>query len=186
MIPSKRRRIFFVIPICVIIVIGVGFWAMLQRMGSGAFDPHTVNIPALGRNIPDFSAPGLMPGEAEVTSDALRHNTKPVLINFFASWCVPCISEMPELVKLKHDVTIWGIAYKDKPENARALVTQSGFPYQRTGQDEDGRLGIDMGISGVPESFLIMPGGRIVWHDAAPLTDDTVKNVLLPLLDAER
>lgn len=75
-----------------------------------------------------------------------------------------------------------GHCYKDKPDNAASFLHHSGNPFTRLGDDHTGRAGIEWGISGVPETFLVGPGGIIRWHTAAPLTDETINKVLLPLV----
>lgn len=164
-------------------VVGVGFWKMLSGMQHGSFNPHDINAPVLNRPVPDFSVPDQAPGQGFSTQD-LRALTQPVLVNFFASWCIPCLAEMPTLMALKDDLPMWGIAYKDRPENAAGFLKHSGNPFTRLGSDRDGHTGIDWGISGVPETFLIGPGGIIRWHSAAPLDVDTIRSTLVPLLES--
>lgn len=186
MMPVQKRRLVMSLPILIALAMGGGFWAMLSGMREGRFDPRAVETPATTRLIPDFDLPGLMPDEPRLRRAILMTRSKPVLINFFASWCIPCITELPELHKLSRDVIIWGIAYKDRPENARALVLRNNKPYEMIAQDVDGNFGIQMGINGVPESFLVMPNGRIIWHDSAPITSETIRTVIRPLLKAAR
>lgn len=182
MTPIQKRRLVMSLPILIAVAGGGGFWAMLSGMREGRFDPRAIKTPATKRRIPDFNLPGLMPDEPHLSHDNLATRSKPVLINFFASWCIPCIAELPELYSLRQEVTIWGIAYKDRPENARALVLRNNKPYEMSAQDLNGDFGIQMGISGVPESFLVMPDGRIIWHDATPITAETIRKVIRPLL----
>ncbi|MFT8804138.1 MAG: redoxin domain-containing protein [Acetobacter aceti] len=177
-----RRRLLLGVPllggagIC-----GVAFWKMLSGMQTGSFNPHDINAPVTGRPVPDFTLPDQTPGTGFATAD-LKALKKPVLINFFASWCIPCIAEMEALLALQKQLPIWGVAYKDKPENAAGLLKHAGNPYARIGSDREGRVAIDWGVSGVPESFLIAPGGMIVWHSAAgfdsPEVRDGLKNAL--------
>ncbi|MEE8658615.1 Cytochrome c biogenesis protein CcmG [Acetobacteraceae bacterium EV16G] len=184
MTPVQKRRLVLSLPILIAVAVGGGFWAMLSGMREGRFDPRAIETPATKRRMPEFNLPGLMPDEPHLSHAILATRSKPVLINFFASWCIPCITELPELQSLSHEVTIWGIAYKDRPGNARALVLRNNKPYEMTAQDVDGNFGIQMGINGVPESFLVMPDGRIVWHDPAPITAETIRKVIRPLLKA--
>lgn len=186
MTPIQKRRLVMSLPILIAVAVGGGFWAMLSGMREGRFDPRAIETPATKRRIPDFNLAGLMPDEPHLSRAILATRSKPVLINFFASWCIPCITELPELQSLSQEVTIWGIAYKDRPENARALVLRNNKPYKMSAQDVDGNFGIQLGINGVPESFLVMPDGRIIWHDAAPINAETIRKVLRPLLKAAR
>ena len=108
---------------------------------------------------------------------------QPILLNFFASWCVPCAAEADVLAEVSKQLPVWGIAYKDAPEKTAAFLTQYGNPYARMGADTGGTF-IDFGCYGVPESFLIARDGRIAWHIGGPLTDDVVRERLSPALKA--
>ncbi len=93
----------------------------------------------------------------------------PVVVNFWASWCVPCIVEHPQLMRLKRDgVPVFGINYKDKPADAAAFLARHGDPFARLGRDEPGRVAIDWGVYGVPETYLIDRQGIIRWRYAGP------------------
>ncbi|ACI52662.1 periplasmic protein thiol/disulphide oxidoreductase DsbE [Gluconacetobacter diazotrophicus PA1 5] len=175
-----RRRLLMAAPLAAAGVAGVAFWRMLSGMSQGSFDPHDIHAPVLNRPVPDFKLPDQTPGQGFGTAD-LRALQAPVLVNFFASWCIPCVAEMPELNALKDRLPIWGIAYKDKPDDAAGFVKRAGNPYARIAGDLSGMTAIDWGVSGVPESFLVGPGGVIRWHSAAALDADTVRGTLLPL-----
>jgi cytochrome c biogenesis protein CcmG, thiol:disulfide interchange protein DsbE len=93
------------------------------------------------------------------------------LVNFFASWCVPCAVEAPTLAALKAEgVRIVGIAWKDDPAKTRDFLARAGDPYQTIFIDRDGRAGIDFGVTGVPETYLVSADGRILDKEAQPLT----------------
>jgi cytochrome c biogenesis protein CcmG/thiol:disulfide interchange protein DsbE len=99
------------------------------------------------------------------------------LVNFFASWCVPCAVEHPNLMELQKTIPITGIAYKDQPVMVRTLLQQRGNPYAQVLMDANGAASIPFGISGVPETFLINPEGKIVWHYAGPLLESQLRDV---------
>ena len=169
-------------PLGIAAVGGGAFWVLLQRLKQGSYDPHGIPSQLIGRPVPEFALPGL--GAAQGFSSAdIGAAHRPILINFFASWCIPCIQEAPVLMQLKQQgVGIWGIVYKDKPEAAVAFLRQNGNPYQRIAQDEPGRIAIDFGLYGVPETYLIDADGIVRWRWAGGLSEDIVRQSLTPLL----
>ncbi|WP_048863449.1 redoxin domain-containing protein, partial [Acidisphaera rubrifaciens] len=106
----------------------------------------------------------------------------PVLINFFASWCVPCAVEAPQLAALsKQGVAFWGIAYKDRADATRDFLERNGNPYRRLAADDSGQTAINFGLFGVPETYFVDRAGIIRWRWAGPITDDTIAHELAPL-----
>lgn len=177
--PITRRRLLLGIPLATAALAGGGFVSMLSGLRKGSFDPHAINIPIINRKIPDFSLTPL-PNHTVFDSNQLASQQKPVLINFFASWCLPCVGEMPLLQELTRKISIWGIGYKDSANSIEQFLARHANPYTLLGMDQDGMVGINWGISGVPESFLVMPEGIIKWHYPKPL-DKTALQVLLSL-----
>ena len=118
-----------------------------------------------------------------LTADLLKTG-KPMLVNFFASWCTPCLAEHPLLLRLKEreGVAIVGIAWKNKPEEARAWLAKLGDPFTAVGTDYDGKLSLDWGLSGVPETYLIDASGIVRLHYHAPITERDLNETILPLL----
>jgi cytochrome c biogenesis protein CcmG/thiol:disulfide interchange protein DsbE len=106
------------------------------------------------------------------------------IVNFWASWCGPCKIEHPQLVALaaRDGFRLIGINYKDELEDARAFLDEFGDPFERIGVDEAGRVGIDWGLTGVPETFVVDGAGRIVMKHIGPLTPEDVEKELLPTL----
>jgi cytochrome c biogenesis protein CcmG/thiol:disulfide interchange protein DsbE len=107
------------------------------------------------------------------------------VFNVFASWCIPCRDEHPYLMELTRDTrfTLSGLNYKDKPDQAKALLAESGNPYDEIGADTSGRAGIDWGTYGVPETYVIGKDGTIRFKFVGPLDDDRIKSVLLPEIE---
>jgi cytochrome c biogenesis protein CcmG/thiol:disulfide interchange protein DsbE len=176
------RRALMLAPLGLVALGGAGFYAMLGRMQSGDFDPHGIPSPLIGKPVPQFDLPGLAPQQGFSTTDLLAAG-HPVLVNFFASWCVPCVIEADELAALhKQGVAIWGVNYKDKPDAAADFLAQHGDPYQRIAHDDPGRVAIDFGLYGVPETFFVDRTGIIRWRWAGPLTADVARQQLDPLL----
>jgi cytochrome c biogenesis protein CcmG, thiol:disulfide interchange protein DsbE len=114
-----------------------------------------------GRMLPEFSLPPGIPGESPLTSAMLR-DSKPKIINIFASWCVPCAAEAKELEALKAaGIPIYGIAIRDKPEDLTAFFAKHGNPFIAVGSDRESAVQFALGSSGVPESFLLDGKGVI-------------------------
>jgi cytochrome c biogenesis protein CcmG, thiol:disulfide interchange protein DsbE len=106
------------------------------------------------------------------------------LVNVFASWCVACREEHALLLQLKerHAVPLYGLDYKDKPDDAAAWLDKMGDPYARTGADIDGRVAIDWGVYGVPETYVVDSAGRIIFKQIGPLTPEIVAQSIMPLV----
>ena len=169
-----NRRVVLLAPLVVATAAGGGFWEMLKGLRSGTFNPRGVPSMLIGKPSPVFSLPGLNNHDLATG--------KPLLVNFFASWCVPCVEEHPVLMDLRQQGTpVWGIAYKDKPAATDQFIAQHGDPYQRLARDETGRASIEWGTTGVPESFLVDGEGIVRWHLAQPLSPETVDRELMPL-----
>jgi len=176
------RRLFLLAPLGVATAGGVAFWAMLERMQQGKFDPRGVPSQLIGKPVPEFTLPGQKPHEGFSSAD-LQSVGRPVLVNFFASWCVPCVEEAPVLMALKQQgVPLWGIAYKDTETATAAFLRKNGDPFARIARDEPGRVAIDFGVYGVPESYLVDAKGIVRWRYAGGLTSDIVAQELQPLL----
>lgn len=176
------RRSLLMAPLAAAGLGGVAFWSMLRRMADGRFDPHGVPSPLVGHAAPDFTLPALAPHPG-FDGAALRSLDIPVLVNFFASWCMPCLQEAGALATLAHSgVPVWGIAYKDQPEATTAFLHRTGNPFARLVCDRAGQVAIDWGVTGVPESFVIDRHGIVRWHWAGPLTDPVIESQLRPVL----
>lgn len=139
-------------------------------------NPHYIPDARVGQAMPDATLPPLAGGAPVRLSSVARPAT---LVNFYASWCAPCIQEEPTLMALKAEgVRIVGVAWKDDPDKTRAHLAQHGDPYTLTLVDRDGKTGVDFGVSGVPETYLIGSGGKILAKVAEPLTADSAEQLL--------
>ena len=176
-VPAGRRRVrrwLLVVPI-------IGFAALAGAFALGLHrDPHLVPSPLVGKPVPHFALPPVK-GETEGFSSADLEG-QVALVNVFASWCVPCRAEHPILMGLEQRgvLPIYGINYKDKPDDAAQWLDRMGNPYRRAGADLDGRVSIDWGVYGVPETFLVDAEGRIVLKQVGPMTPEIVEQTVLP------
>jgi cytochrome c biogenesis protein CcmG/thiol:disulfide interchange protein DsbE len=133
-------------------------------------DPHVQPHTLVGKPMPDLTLPDLTTGQPARLKDQLA--TGPVIVNFFASWCGPCEIEHPVLMAMHaRHVRIVGVAYKDAPPNTQALLVRGGDPYVQTLVDREGRAGIEFGITGVPETYLIGQDGKVISKHTGPLTE---------------
>jgi cytochrome c biogenesis protein CcmG/thiol:disulfide interchange protein DsbE len=173
------KRLLFLLPLLTLVIMA-GFLAWSLMSGR---DPASIGSVMVGRPAPRLAAPALRDGEPALT-DALIKTGKPVLVNFFASWCAPCLAEHPLFTRLaeRDRATVIGIAWKNKPEDARAWLKRLGDPFKYAGTDLDGKLALDWGLSGVPETYLVDGQGIIRLHFRGPLTERDVTERILPLL----
>ena len=171
------RKLLFLLPLAAFIALA-GYFALALRPDR---DPHELPSALIDKPAPSFDLPALA-GGANVASADLQGQV--AVVNFFASWCVPCRLEHPVLMRLaaQDKVAIVGIAYKDRPDAAKKLLDDGGDPYRRVGLDLSGRTGIDFGVYGVPETYVIDKTGRIRMKFVGPLSPDKVERDLLPLL----
>ena len=177
--PRRRLRPVYLLPLAFFIGIAVLF---LVRLESGG-DPGAIPSALIGKPAPAFDLPPLaglsVPGLARADLDG-----KVTLVNVFASWCVPCRQEHPvlEALAISGKVRIVGINYKDSATNALRFLADLGNPYSAVGVDASGRTGIDWGVYGVPETYLVDASGIIRHKVIGPLTPEIVDTELMPLI----
>ena len=178
--PRKRSRLLVFLPL--IAFLGLAAVFMLQLFSGrdvseipsaliGAPAPATKLAPLEGTNLPGI--------------DSTLYKGKVTVLNVWASWCVPCREEHPVLFALSQDgrFDLEGLNYKDKPENASAFLAGLGNPFSAIGVDPAGRAGIDWGVYGVPETFVIGKDGKIAFKHVGPLTTESVRTELLPQIE---
>lgn len=173
---APRTRLAALVPLAAFLVLGV-------FLGIGlTLNPREVPSPLIGKPVPEFSLPPVKGRTLGLASTDLKGEVS--LVNVFASWCVACRAEHPLLMELKQKgvVPIHGLNYKDKPEDAEKWLAELGDPYTRTGADINGRVGIDWGVYGVPETFVIDREGRIVYKQIGPVNRDVLEKTILPLI----
>ena len=153
----------------------------------GLLEPadRTVHSAMIGQPLPAFALPPLVPGKPGLASSDFGKGT-PRLLNVFASWCVPCITESPVLLRLKAaGVPIDGIAIRDKASSLQAFLADNGDAYDRIGSDVDSRVQLSLGSSGVPESFVIDGKGRIVLQHVSDIRDEDVPKIIAAVKGAQ-
>ncbi len=181
---APRRTFLMLLPLLAFLVLAALFWL---RLGSG--DPSRIPSALIGHPAPQTALPPL---------EALTNNGTPVpgldpaafkgkvsIVNVWASWCVPCHDEAPLLVELGRDrrFQIVGINYKDAADNARRFLGRYGNPYNVVGVDGNGRAGIEWGVYGVPETFIVGRDGTIVYKLVGPITAENITTVLKPEIE---
>ncbi len=145
-------------------------------------DPKEVPSPLIGKPAPEFTAPRLL--DPQKTFSSKDYLGQVWVLNVFASWCVACRAEHEFITQLARMqlVPVVGLDYKDKPEDGRAWLRQLGNPYTVIPTDEKGRIGIDWGVYGVPETFIIDKQGRIAYKHIGPINADSLRNIIVPKL----
>jgi cytochrome c biogenesis protein CcmG, thiol:disulfide interchange protein DsbE len=167
----------YLIPLAIFIALA-GFLAVGLKL-----NPREVPSPLVGKPAPAFSLPLLKDPAVQMTAAQMKGQVW--VLNVWASWCVPCLAEHPYVTQLaKSGVTVVGLNYKDKPQDATGWLAKHGDPYKMIVADRDGRVGIDYGVYGVPETFVIDRDGVIRFKHIGPLTPQALNEKLLPALKA--
>ncbi len=166
----------FILPFIVFVVLVIFLFIGLR------LDPREVPSPLVGKPAPVFVQPQL--GEASKVFSPADMKGKVWLMNVWASWCVSCEAEHPVLMELSklNLVPIIGLDYKDKPEAAMQVLNQRGNPYSLVATDRDGRTGIDYGVYGVPETYVIDKQGIIQYKLIGPVNPKNLKETILPMV----
>ncbi len=170
------NRIVAFAPLIVLAIVVIAAAVMLMRGG----ERENFAIGMVGRPAPALVMEPLS-GDAIVRTDALAG--QPYLINVFASWCTPCRAEHAQLVTLQRSgVLIVGVAYKDAPEDTAAFLQELGNPYYVVGMDPVGRAGLELGVTGAPETLVVGPDGEIRAAYRGAITPEILNDVILPAL----
>ena len=182
---ASFRRYGPVLPLLVFAALAGLFWYALS---SG--DPSLLPSPLIGKKVPEFALSPIeglsVEGqEAAAFASSDLAQGEPTIVNVFASWCAECQAEHPLLLALAQEpgVRLYGIDYKDDATAARRFLGLYGNPYGRVGADSSGRVAIDFGVYGVPETYVITPDGRIAYRQVGPLSEQIIRDKILPLLE---
>ncbi|MDE2134622.1 MAG: heme lyase CcmF/NrfE family subunit [Alphaproteobacteria bacterium] len=178
---KASRGLMYMVPLLAFAALaGIFIWRL--HLADEGYTPNLIPSVMVNKSAPAFDLPPLLAGQQGFKTADLRG--KVTLVNFFASWCIPCREEHPFLPQVaKAGIVLIGINYKDRPEDAKAWLAELGNPYPRIAVDAHGRTGIDFGVYGVPESYLIDKQGVIRFKQTGPLTPDIINNQLIPLAE---
>lgn len=179
-LPRRRRAPLRFLPLAIFLAIGVFLAIGL------ALDPRKVPSPLIGKPVPAFSLPPVQGRSLGLATGDLAGEVS--LVNVFASWCVACRDEHPLLMQIRRDglEPLHGLNYKDRPADAVRWLDDMGDPYTRTGADLDGRVAIDWGVYGVPETFVIDREGHIAYKHIGAITPAAWNGTLRPLIEKLR
>ncbi|HIC80711.1 MAG TPA: DsbE family thiol:disulfide interchange protein [Kiloniellaceae bacterium] len=175
------QRLLLLLPLLLFLVVaGYFLWGL-----SPDRDPQALPSAMIDKPTPSFDLPPVPGLEQPGFASAELGNGDVVMVNFFASWCVPCRAEHPYLTDLaaRTGVPLYGINHRDKPEAAVAWLEELGNPYSRIGADS-GRGAVEWGVSGVPETFILDGEGRIRYHHRGPILGQLIEDEVEPMLRA--
>lgn len=159
------NRWLALLPLVALVMLGGLFYFYALKR-----DPQVQPQALVGKLVPDLTLPTLAEGQPVGIRQAAADG--PMVINFFASWCAPCEIEHPILMGMKGaGVRLVGVAYKDAPSNTQAFLTRLGNPFTSALVDRDGRAGVEFGVTGVPETYVIGRDGTVLAKHTGPLTD---------------
>jgi cytochrome c biogenesis protein CcmG/thiol:disulfide interchange protein DsbE len=168
----------YLIPAVIFAVLVGFFWVGLSK------DPSEVPSPFIGKPAPTFRLPDLKDPKATVSNDNLRG--RPTVLNVWATWCVGCRQEHQTLMQLAdmNVVPIYGLNYRDDREDALVWLDRLGDPYAGIGYDPDGMAGLDWGVYGAPETFLIDPAGIVVYKHLGPMSLHVWRDEFMPRIQS--
>jgi cytochrome c biogenesis protein CcmG/thiol:disulfide interchange protein DsbE len=181
--PRRRRPLLTLLPLLIFGAVAALFFARLF-----AGDASKIPSALIGQSAPALDLPALDGGAALIDADLRQGHVS--IVNVFASWCLPCHEEHALLVDMAADkelaakgVRVIGVAQKDEPENVRRFLGAKGDPYAKVGLDRDGRAGIEWGVYGVPETFIIKGDGTVAFKFIGPMSAETLASVVRPQIE---
>ena len=168
-----KRRLILWVPLAIFAVFAVTF-----AIGLYAPSDNIIRSRMIGKPVPEFALPAGVPGRDGLASADLAAG-EPRIVNVFASWCIPCIAEAPQLLELKkRGIPIDAIAIRDRPEDVAAFLAKWGDPYQRIAADKDSRVQMAFGSLGVPETFIVDGEGIIRYYHFGPINPPDVPEIV--------
>jgi len=172
------KRFLFLVPVLVFVVLAIYFAVGLTK------DPSKIPSALIDKPAPEFALPGLEGRGGPGFSTADLKQGRVTVVNIFASWCVPCRAEHPIINRLAkmNVVDVYGLNYKDKPGDALKWLQELGDSYTAVGTDLTGRVGIDWGVYGVPETFIVDGTGTIRYKHVGPITPQALDDTIIPII----
>lgn len=169
-------RILLFLPLVLFVMLGAWFAVGLRH------DPSRIPSVLIDKPMPAFALPAIEGRDNGLSSEDLGGDI--ALVNVFASWCIPCAIEHPVLMQIAkdEDIVIAGINWKEKPGDGAAWLKRLGDPYDFIGDDADGRVAIDFGVTGAPETFVIDSRGRIRYKHVGPITEQFWEEDIKPVI----
>jgi cytochrome c biogenesis protein CcmG, thiol:disulfide interchange protein DsbE len=167
-------RLGFLLPVVFFVLVAVGLGIGLTR------NPQEIPSALIGKPVPKFSLPPVQERALGLSSADLKGEAS--LVNVFASWCTACRYEHPLFMQKEGVVPLHGLNYKDRPDDAAKWLKELGDPYTRTGADLDGQVGIDWGVYGVPETFVISQDRVIAHKHVGPVSAKDLEETILPVI----
>lgn len=169
------KRVYALIPVGLFAALVAVFFIALHR------DPSIIPSVLIDKPLPAFRLPGVEVGAEGLSTADLRG--RPALLNVFGSWCSSCVAEHPMLMELQRQgIIIYGIDWRDDARDGAKWLDANGNPYARVGNDRLGRVGIDLGVTGAPETFIVDAKGRVRYKQIGPIDTDTWTNTIAPLM----
>lgn len=186
--PRSRRGVAFLIPGLLFLAMAVMFGFALKKG-----DPSRLPSALIGKPAPKFAVTPIEDlrdanGPVRLFTPELLTAGVPSVVNFWASWCIPCVEEHPLLIELKQKtgVAIYGVNYKDQAVAARRFLGRYGNPFAAVGADTTGRAAIEWGVYGMPETFVLDGAGRIVYKHVGPISSATLRERIMPAIERAR
>lgn len=172
-----RSRLRLFLPLLLTLGLGALLWLGLGN------NPYSQDEATLGRTLPAWQSDNLLDG-SQIQTTSLKG--EPFVLNVWASWCANCRAEHPLLSKLAGTVPLYGLNYRDKGDAARAWLIQAGNPYRAILADPDGKLALELGVYGTPETYLFDSDGTLLTRHTGLLTREIWQRQFAPLLDQAR
>ena len=171
------KKLVLITPLLVFAGVAVAFGFALTR------DPSRIPSQLIDRPLPEFDLPAIQGYTEGLSSEEFKG--KVTLLNVWGSWCIACKVEHPLLMELARadEALIYGLNWKDKPGDGAAWLARFGDPYARIGDDQEGRVILDLGVTGAPETFIVDQDGMVRYKHIGPITRDDWNDTLKPLID---